>query len=278
MTGTPPSAPREPASLFLDITTITVDPAYVEAAARHASTGPPPRRTRLANATAFVAALALLGLLVGVAARQTRLRAPAAARLRDALVTEAERRTSASERLRRTAEELREETAAARDRRLQRSAAGRQLAERLAGLELVAGGFAVTGPGIEVRLSNAGDAGSGPADEGKIRDVDLQQVVNALWAAGAEAVAINDSRLVATTPIRSAGGTIVVNFRPLSPPFTVSAIGADRIAFEGSDIAKRFRRWTELFGLGFSVRDQDAVKVPAFTGRVTIGSATPGAS
>jgi uncharacterized protein YlxW (UPF0749 family) len=81
---------------------------------------------------------------------------------------------------------------------------------------------------------------------------------------------------VATTPIRSAGDTIVVNFRPLSPPFTVNAIGAARMAFESSEIAKRFRRWTTLFGLGFNVRAAKAVNVPAFTGRVTIGSATPG--
>jgi uncharacterized protein YlxW (UPF0749 family) len=112
----------------------------------------------------------------------------------------------------------------------------------------------------------------------QIHDSDLQLVVNALWASGAEAVAVNDSRLVATTPIRSAGATIVVNFRPLSPPFTVTAIGADRMAFEASDIAKRFHRWTSLFGLGFGVREAKLVKVPAFTGRVSIASASPGSA
>jgi uncharacterized protein YlxW (UPF0749 family) len=80
---------------------------------------------------------------------------------------------------------------------------------------------------------------------------------------------------VATTPIRAAGGTIVVNFRPLSPPYRVSAIGADRARFEASDIARRFHRWTELFGLGFAVTERSVVSVPGYTGRVSISAATP---
>jgi uncharacterized protein YlxW (UPF0749 family) len=111
----------------------------------------------------------------------------------------------------------------------------------------------------------------------QIHDSDLQLVVNALWSAGAEAVAINDSRLVATTPIRAAGGTIVVNFRPLSPPYRVTAVGADRAAFESSEIARRFKRWTDLFGLGFSVQSRGAVEVPGYTGRVSVGTALPAA-
>ena len=89
------------------------------------------------------------------------------------------------------------------------------------------------------------------------------------------AVAVTDSRLVATTPIRAAGDTIVVNFRPLTPPYRVSAIGADRVRFEASDIARRFDRWTELFGLGFSVAERRVVTVPGYTGRVSISAATP---
>ena len=110
----------------------------------------------------------------------------------------------------------------------------------------------------------------------QIHDTDLQLVVNALWAAGAEAVAINDSRLVATTPIRAAGDTIVVNFRPLSPPYEVSAIGVDRTAFENSEIARRFKRWITLFGLGFDLQARAVVTVPGYTGRVGISAASPG--
>ena len=140
-----------------------------------------------------------------------------------------------------------------------------------------AGTVPLEGPGLVVSLSPSDREPPSPEEAGayEIHDSDLQLVVNELWAAGAEAVAVNDSRLVATTPIRAAGGTIVVNFRPLSPPFRVSAIGADRRRFEASDIARRFERWTELFGLGFTVTERAVVSVPAYTGRVSISAATP---
>jgi uncharacterized protein YlxW (UPF0749 family) len=88
-------------------------------------------------------------------------------------------------------------------------------------------------------------------------------------------VALNGNRLVATTPIRGAGQTIVVNFRPLNPPYVVQAIGASRPQFEASDIAGRFRHWTTQYGLGFSVKDSGRVVVPAYNGRVAISSANP---
>ena len=172
--------------------------------------------------------------------------------------------------LRRELEQAQSRASRADSRDAEAAAAAAELARR-------AGTVALEGRGVVVRLSPSDREPPSSEEAGayQIHDTDLQLVVNALWAAGAEAVAINDSRLVATTPIRSAGDTIVVNFRPLSPPFTVNAIGADHVDFEASDIAKRFRRWTTLFGLGFSVRHADPVKVPAFTGRVTLGSATP---
>ena len=61
--------------------------------------------------------------------------------------------------------------------------------------------------------------------DGRVYDRDLQDVVNALWLAGAEAMSINGQRLTAATAIRSAGEAILVNSRPLSPPSLVHAIG-----------------------------------------------------
>jgi uncharacterized protein YlxW (UPF0749 family) len=144
-------------------------------------------------------------------------------------------------------------------------------------LSLQAGAVAMSGPALVVNLA---DSTRHPADLAqasayRIHDVDLQLVVNALFAAGAEAVAVNGDRVVATTPIRAAGQTIVVNFRPLNPPYVVQAIGADRTAFEGSDIAKRFRRWTSLFGLGYSVHRSDHVVLPAYNGQLALTTATP---
>lgn len=143
-------------------------------------------------------------------------------------------------------------------------------------LAALAGTTGLRGPGIIVRLDDAETiADQENAGAFRIHDRDLQLVVNALFASGAEAIAINDSRVVATTPIRNAGEVIVVNFRPQAPPFAVVGIGADGAAFQRTEIARRFRRWHELFGLGFSVTDGDDLEVPAFRGRVGITTAHP---
>jgi len=134
------------------------------------------------------------------------------------------------------------------------------------------------GPGLVVRLSDSirKPGSTEEASAFRVHDVDVQLVVNALFAAGAEAVAVNGNRLVSTTPIRAAGQTIVVNFRPLSSPYEVKAIGARLADFQASDIVSRFHRWRDLFGLGFRVQQESKVVVPAFTGRVDIANATPG--
>jgi uncharacterized protein YlxW (UPF0749 family) len=140
-----------------------------------------------------------------------------------------------------------------------------------------AGASALRGRGIEVKLRDSTRRPSSSEDSGayRIHDVDLQLVVNALFASGAEAVAVNGNRLVATSPIRAAGDTIVVGFRPLSPPYVVTAIGARSDAFARSDISRRFERWRSLFGLGFRVSEGSKLTVPAFGGRVATGVATP---
>lgn len=172
--------------------------------------------------------------------------------------------------------ELRAEVDEARKEATQQNRLDAAAARTQADLALQAGTVALEGQGLTVRLRDSDREPPSEKDAGafRIHDADIQLVVNALLAAGAEAVAVNDSRLVATTPIRGAGDTIVVNFRPLSPPYQVSAIGADREAFEGSEIAQRFKRWTDLFGLGFSVQER-TVTVPAYSGRVAIASARP---
>lgn len=171
---------------------------------------------------------------------------------------------------------LRSEVADAQRRAARRGEVDRAAADDAAALALQAGTVALRGEGLAVTLRDSPRRPTTEEEAGafRIHDSDLQLVVNALFAAGAEAIAVNDSRMVATTPIRAAGDTIVVNFRPLSPPYEVAAIGADRAAFERSDIARRFGRWSDLFGLGFRVDQQD-VTVPAYSGRVAISSAEP---
>jgi uncharacterized protein YlxW (UPF0749 family) len=173
--------------------------------------------------------------------------------------------------------ELRGQVATAERREARESAVQAAAAADATQLAVAAGTLTVRGRGVQVRLADSDRPARSPDDAsaGRIHDVDVQLVVNALFAAGAEAVAINGNRVVATTAIRSAGDTLVVNFRPLRPPYRVDAIAADLDRFNASDIAERFRRWSKLFGLSYSTKREERLTIPGFTGRVAIDTAQP---
>lgn len=84
----------------------------------------------------------------------------------------------------------------------------------------------VTGPGLVVTLKDSESAATlAKGVRGAVRDLDLNIVVNALWSAGAEAIAINGIRIGPGTFIRTAGSVILVNITPVQSPYEVSAIG-----------------------------------------------------
>ncbi len=121
---------------------------------------------------------------------------------------------------------------------------------------------------MEVELRDAPDQPGEEdlAGDGRVRDRDLQEVVNALWAAGAEAIAINGQRLSALTAIREAGEAVLVDYRPVTPPYVIRAVGdPDTVepAFVGSATAAAFRTLGDLYGVGFAVRRRDRMTLPA---------------
>ncbi len=259
--------PKNPLSgpMFWDVMTITVDPAYLEAAARRASRGETDLRwTGRALAITLVVAL---GALLTVAAMQTRRSAPAVKRLRLQLGEEAERRTRETDLLRAEEELLRADATAARDRALRASEEGEDLADLLAGLGLAVGEAPVVGPALVVELDDAAGAGGAddPDENGRIRDRDIQEVVNALWSAGAEGIAINGQRIGALTAIREAGRAVLVDYRPLRPPYAVTAVGdaeALETAFARTETFRTFRSWVDLYGLRFAVRREKSATLP----------------
>ncbi len=171
------------------------------------------------------------------------------------------------------------------DRELRASRHGRlgSLSAERDRLALLAGIRPVRGEGIEVLLSDSPPEERPPADAGdfEIQDVDIQLVVNQLWALGAEAVAVNGQRMIATSAIRSAGGTILVNYRVLTSPYRIVAIGPARALdrrFRATALARRFRGWVDIYHLGFTVKMTRNVSVPAFGGSVHFRYADPAAA
>lgn len=101
------------------------------------------------------------------------------------------------------------------------------LKEEVDKARMQAGLVPVKGPGVEVRLEDSLQK-PGPTDDAYffiVHDVDIQSFVNELWAAGAEAVAINDQRVVTSTSVRCVGPTVLVNAVRLAPPYMIRAIG-----------------------------------------------------
>jgi len=154
------------------------------------------------------------------------------------------------------------------------------LLRRVEELRQRAGLAPVQGPGVVVELRDS-DREPRTRDEVtdlRIQDVDVQLAVNALWRAGAEAVAVNGRRLVSTTAIRRAGTAILINYRAVSSPYRVAAIG-DPAALEqallSSQLADRFDVWDEVYGLGFTVERAETLRAPALPGQRDLRHADP---
>jgi uncharacterized protein YlxW (UPF0749 family) len=249
----------------------SLDDGYARAAARRDAGEPPARHGRVV----LVVGLVAVGLLLTTAAVQTRQRADTVAEARDALTAEIESRSAANDRVERALERSRARAARERRQQLRATDEGAAVERRLTGLEAVTGAGAVTGPGFVLRLDDAPTDPSGAdvdprtdqSDDGRVSDRDLQTLVNEVWASGAEAVAINGQRLTALSAIRSAGEAILVDFRPLSPPYEVTAVGPDDMratfvdGFGGSYLAV-----LRDYGIDYAVTDEDELSLPASAG------------
>lgn len=290
MRSAPPSAPASRTapdasmSLLRDITTEALDSGYGEATARRRAAGRPAGTMR-GSPTLLVGVL-LVGLLLATAAAQVRARASVSETTRAALVTEVRQRTAANDSLQRQVADLRSTTAAARDDVLALTTEGAAQAQRLRLLETVTGAAAVTGPGLVVTVDDAKGSGSAlgaprdraQTDEGRVRDTDLQKVVNGLWAAGAEAVTVGGRRLTSLSAIRAAGEAILVSYRPLAPPYVIQAVGdpsALATAFAKSSGGVYLRLLGESYGIRSSVREDDSLDLPAASG-ISLRHATVG--
>jgi uncharacterized protein YlxW (UPF0749 family) len=143
----------------------------------------------------------------------------------------------------------------------------------------------LTGPGVVITLDDAPARpdGSLPVnarpDDVVIHQSDVQAVVNAVWAAAADGVAIMDQRLIATSAVRCVGNTLLLQGRPYSPPFVVTAIAdaaAVRAQLAASPQVAVFQQAVEAFGLTFEVRERPQVSVPAYDGPLDLEYATAG--
>jgi uncharacterized protein YlxW (UPF0749 family) len=276
-------------SLLVDMMTNTLDESYAEAARRKSGerAGGPvgddddSSDHQIVRRGTAVVLLIALGVVTGTAAAQVRKRQAAAGSVRADLVKDVQRRTSESDALASQAVRLRREVSALQNAALRATGSGALVAQQLTDLQMATGVAPVTGPGLVVRLDDAPGADDaavdrgGQASAGRVLDRDLQDAVNGLWAAGAEAVAINGLRLSSLTAIRSAGEAILVDYRPLSPPYTLRAIGDPRhldASFADGQAGRRLATLTSAYGLQLVIRRSDKQTLPG-TGEPTLHAA-----
>ncbi|GAA3614680.1 DUF881 domain-containing protein [Marihabitans asiaticum] len=267
------AAPRRPDASMTLITSMLerpLDPGYQAAADARKSAGLPPSTGW--GTPVLVVYLLLLGLLLGVAGADLRSREGARAATRADLVERVQaadevvdERTAALQQLRAEVDDA----ATALDRRLASGGA-----EELDRLRLASGAVAVTGPGLQLTLDDAetasvdgdGDPRTSDATDGRVQSRDLQIIVNGLWAAGAEAVAINGQRLTSQSAIRFAGDAILVNFRPLTRPYVVQAVGdptAMETAFASGTAGAYATSLQQNFQITVAITTSDSLSLPS---------------
>jgi uncharacterized protein YlxW (UPF0749 family) len=210
-----------------------LDPGYAAAAERRRSSGLP-AATGLRSPLLIIVAI-LIGGLLGASALALRAPTTAASQIKQDLVHRIEDKRAHADAQTRLIATLRTQINTAQAAALsEQSQTG--LAAELSKLELAAGTVSLAGPGLVLSVDDAPtkaepiapDANprtaTGP-DQGKVTAKDLQVIVNGLWQAGGEAISINDHRLTTRSAIRSAGAAILVDYRPLTRPYVITAIG-----------------------------------------------------
>ncbi|MBL1109913.1 DUF881 domain-containing protein [Streptomyces sp. 5-8] len=261
-------------SLITNVMDHSLDDGYAEAAARKKSQGGEGGMPKTLRAKLVLAAgLVLAALVVTVGAAQARVAAPVVAKERQELIDRIDSETEDADQLESTVDKLRDDVSA-RQRAALKSSGGSADVD-LAGL--LSGATAVHGPGVKLVVNDAKEASTGGdgtnpretsdfSDTGRVRDRDMQRVVNGLWASGAEAISINGQRLTALSAIRAAGDAILVDNRPLVPPYTVLAVGdGDKLStgFQNGADGLYLHALEEQYGIRATISTEGEVRLPA---------------
>ncbi|WP_448630755.1 DUF881 domain-containing protein [Cellulomonas soli] len=195
--------------------------------------------------------------------------------LRELALTESERVTTLATQVDELRAQVDQLTAAANE------AAGTPVASASPGYVVEGGAVPVRGRGIVVTLDDApadmlGNS-SARADDLVVHQQDMQTVMNALWAGGAEAMALMDQRVISTSAFWCSGNVLRLHGLAYSPPFTVTAIGDPerlKAALDKSPEINIYLEYVDAYGLGWDVEKKDSIELPAFTGATDLSWAT----
>ncbi|MFI9333019.1 DUF881 domain-containing protein [Kitasatospora sp. NPDC052868] len=268
-------------SLLTNVMDHSLDEGYAEAAEARGGDHDSRIPGTVRGLLTLGAGLALVGAVVTVGAVNAHEAAPTLAKERDALIHRINDSNGSADNLQKQVQDLRRKVDSAQRQALP---SGDGDPASLAG---AVGLGEVAGPGAKLVLEDAAGtgaggnvdprAGQGFGNSGRLRDRDLQLVVNGLWDAGAEAVSINGQRLTALSAIRAAGEAVLVDNRPLVPPYNVLVLGDGPklvTAFESTMAGQYLRLLQEKYGIKSTISAQKNLTLPAAVG-VTLRTAQP---
>ncbi len=265
-----PTPPELSVDFLTELFRNPLDAGYGDAAAGRARSGPPGPAARRTGFTLRTVTLIATGVLLAVAYQQTVATQPEATKTRQSLAQDVQQRQAETDAQQKQAEQLRQQASSLRDAIVGPNSTALDQIEARAGLG------AVTGDGVTVTLAS-GPAPTDPVtgkaqstDQGHVVDFDLQVISNQLWHDGAEAIAINGQRLIATSTIRAAGNAILVDLAPLSEPYSIQAIGPSSMAdaLRKSAVGGFYSYLATSYGVKFAVRSTSGLRLA--------GAADPG--
>lgn len=139
--------------------------------------------------------------------------------------------------------------------------------DELALLNFASGYQAAIGPGLEIELNDA-DLTKISLDIdpslARVFDTDIFTVLNGLWTAGAEAIAIGNQRISPMTAVSQSGEAILVNYRPILPPYKIYAIGPSDLLenFLKTEDFKQIDEVSRIYNIGLKVTPLDSIELP----------------
>ncbi len=170
-------------------------------------------------------------------------------------------------------------------RALQQSGEGsagliRDLNSQLEAARVAAGLVPLEGPGLVLQVEDAagGVAPGQAAGDYAVSGQDLRTIAEELWLAGAEAIAINDERIVASSAVVDLGSLILVNQAYLAPPYRISAIGPGDlfdVVSSSAGFSDFIRARVDAFGLRLSFAEPERVALPAYAGAIGLRYGRP---
>jgi len=278
----PRPPPTDASDLLNEVMRHPLDASYAEAAARRAALdgasteGRRARLTRTGLVWLAAGVAVVMGVGTGLAIAALRAPAPEFAAAQARLAAEATERQQAVQALTEQGSQLSAQVDALEAEALGLRAP--QAARAARALSIASGAAAVTGPGLAVVLDEDATAIADGQVGARLRAGDLQVVINGLWQAGAEAIAVNDIRLTSLSPVSNAGEAVLVSLVPVSPPYTVAAIGDGevlQIKLARTDAWPRLSVLRSQFGAFVQVEVRDALTLPAAGGISTLHYAQP---